>query len=181
MPKCYKTPTGRVSSLFIDVLQQSHVLIAGATGSGKSVFVNGLIRAALFDAPSKTRLILIDPKGTELDQYKDLPHVIQYAQTPDECIKALEDAADITRARFEEMKRQHVKTYRGSDIYIIIDELMYLMNRKAVKRRIFETLQDLLIIARAARVHVIACPRARHRLHAEPDARHNPGYAQMQL
>lgn len=156
MAAYYRTPTGSTSRLFLDCLEQSHLLIAGATGSGKSVFENGLITAALLDSPARKRFIFIDPKGTELDIYKDMPHTIQYARTSAESVQALQNAADIVQARFEDMRRRHLRTYDRSHIYIVIDELMYLMNRPTIKRQIFDLLQDLLCIARAAAVHVIA-------------------------
>ena len=152
----YTTPTGSTSRLFLDCLQQSHLLIAGATGSGKSVFENGLMSAAMLDSPARKRFILIDPKGTELDIYKDLPHTIQYAHTTGEAIQALQYAAGIVQARFDDMRRRHLRTYDGSHIYIIIDELMYLMNRQTVKKQVFDLLQDLLCISRAAAVSIIA-------------------------
>ena len=154
--KYYHTPTGSTSRLFVDCLNQSHLLIAGATGSGKSVFENGLITAALYDSPARTRFILLDPKGTELDMYKSLPHTIQYAHTSAESVKALQYAAGIVQARFDDMRRRHLRTYDGSHIYIIIDELMYLMNRQTVKKQVFDLLQDLLCISRAAAVSIIA-------------------------
>ena len=58
---------------YSDALAQPHLLIAGATGSGKSVLVNGLIYTALFKSPQKVQFILIDPKRVELIQYKRLP------------------------------------------------------------------------------------------------------------
>lgn len=154
--KYYHTPTGSTSRLFIDCLNQSHLLIAGATGSGKSCFENGLITAALYSSPADVRFIFIDPKGTELDIYKDLPHTIQYAQTSADSVQALQYAAAIVEARFKDMRRRHIRTYDGSHVYIIIDELMYLMNRPTVKRQIYDLLQDLLCIARAAAVSIIA-------------------------
>lgn len=153
--KYYHTPTGSTSRLFIDCLNQAHLLIAGATGSGKSVFENGLISAALLDSPARKRFIFLDPKGTELDMYSALPHCIDYAHTIPECVNALQHAADIVTARFEDMKRRHIRTYDGSHIYIVIDELMFLMNRPTVKRQVFDLLQDLLCIARSSGVSVI--------------------------
>lgn len=152
----YTTPTGSTSRLFIDCLRQPHLLIAGATRSGKSVFENGLITAALYDSPARKRFIFIDPKGTELDIYRTIPHCIEYAHTTDEAVKALQHAADIVTARFEDMKKRHIRVYDGSHIYIVIDELMYLMNRPATKRQVFNLLQDLLCIAAATAVHIIA-------------------------
>lgn len=153
----YTTPSGEYSRLYGDMLQQVHLLIAGATGAGKSTVVNGIMHAAMFHSPAAVRFILIDPKGTELSEYADLPHTIRYAQETTDCVRALSEALDITRTRFADMKRNRSKMYNGSDIYIIIDELMYLLNRPEYKRKALDMLQDILVIARAARVHVIAC------------------------
>ena len=155
--RVYKTPEGKRSALYNDMLQQVHMLIAGATGSGKSTVVNGIMHAALYQSPAMVQFILIDPKGAELDMYARLPHTIQYAQTSTECLEALQNAMNITRNRFNDMKKKKLREYDGAHIYIVIDELMYLFNRPDVKRQAMNMLQDILVIARAARVHVIAC------------------------
>ena len=56
--------------------EQPHLLIAGATGSGKSVVINGIMHAILHRSPNAAQLILIDPKRVELVMYKDLPHCV---------------------------------------------------------------------------------------------------------
>ncbi len=104
------------------MLSQTHLLIAGATGSGKSTVVNGIIHAGLFRAPCDIQFILIDPKGTELSDYKRLPHTIMYAREIPDCISALRNTLDIVKARFAEMQRRHEKLYNGSDVYVVIDE-----------------------------------------------------------
>ena len=78
-PKYYKTPSGQVYTLFNDMADQPHLLVAGATGSGKSVVVNGIMYNLLHKGPASAGLILIDPKRVELVQYKDTPHCIMYA------------------------------------------------------------------------------------------------------
>lgn len=157
MQREYTTPTGERSVLYADMLNQVHMLIAGAAGSGKSTVVNGIMHAALYHSPAKVNFVLIDPKGTELDEYKHLPHVIKYAQTMPECINALHGTLQLTQIRFSDMKRKRLRMYDGSDVYVIIDELMYLMNRPEVKKEAMRLLQDILVIARAARVHILAC------------------------
>lgn len=157
MARVWTTPAGDRSHLYADMLQQVHMLIAGASGSGKSTVVNGIMHAAMYSAPDEVQFILIDPKGTELDMYARLPHTIRYAQTPSECMEALNEAMHITRDRFDAMKRKGLREYDGAHIYVVIDELMYLFNRPDVKRQAMATLQDILVIARSARVHVIAC------------------------
>ena len=66
--RAWKTPETDNYILFEDMLNQSHLLIAGATGSGKSVLENGLITTALKDSPARVQFILIDPKMTELQE-----------------------------------------------------------------------------------------------------------------
>ena len=141
--------------MFADMLQQPHLLIAGATGSGKSVIVNNLIYTGLRSGPDRFQLILVDPKRVELVQYRDLPHCIYYASEPGLMIHALQIAMDITEKRYKEMQQKREKKYSGPDLYIIIDELADLMttNKKAVQ----PLLQRLCQIGRAAKVHVIAC------------------------
>lgn len=160
MERVYKTPGGNYSPLYYDMLQQVHLLVAGAAGSGKSTVVNGIMQAALLNAPCKVGFILIDPKGTELYEYRRLPHTITYAMDIDDCIKALQYALQLTRQRFDEMRRKGLRMYDGADVYVVIDELMFLMNRPTVKKQATNLLQDILVIARAARVHVIACTQS---------------------
>ena len=65
MIQTWETPNITYFRLYADLLQQTHLLIAGATGAGKSTVVNGMIHAALKDSPAKVGFIFIDPKGTE--------------------------------------------------------------------------------------------------------------------
>lgn len=157
MQREYTTPAGNYSRLYNEMLNQVHLLIAGATGSGKSTVVNGIMHTALFRAPSELQLVLIDPKGTELIEYRDLPHCIAYAQTTKDCLQALQNALDVVNRRFKSMQRSRQKLFNGPDIYIVIDELMYLFNRPEIKKRAMGLLQDIMVIARAARVHCICC------------------------
>lgn len=159
----YELPKGYTYKLFSDMLRQSHLLIAGASGSGKSVLVNGLICTMLYDSPFNQpggkQFILIDPKRTELSPYKGLPHCKYYASEPDDMINALEYAVGLTERRYERMEEYGLRMYEGSDIYVVIEELADLMT--TMKRRVQPLIQRLCQIARAARVHVIAvtqCP-----------------------
>ena len=148
------------------MLRQVHILIAGATGSGKSTVVNGMIHAALKDSPTKVGFILIDPKGTELDEYKHLPHTLLYADAANDpkdkpmraCIKALEYAMQLYRVRTADMKRRKLRIYDGSDVYVIIDELMQPMTR--AKREFMPILQDLLSLARCTKIHCVCCTQS---------------------
>ena len=148
MKRVWTTPTGDYFTLYKDMLKQPHLLIAGATGSGKSVVINGLVYTALYDSPAAVQFILIDPKRVELVDYKPLPHTVQYASEPGEMVQALE-------------KAQRVKKYSGAALYVIIDELADLMTTD--RRHVQPLLQRLAQIGRAANVHIIAatqCPLA---------------------
>lgn len=150
------TPGGRVYRLYAELANRPHLLIAGATGSGKSVTVNGIIYSLLASkAPSECGLVLLDPKKVELMQYARLPHTRRYASEPEEMIDALQYALDETMRRFSEMQKAGAKEYSGPDLYVIIDELADLM--VSMKDKALPPLQRLAQIGRAAKVHVIAC------------------------
>lgn len=148
---------GTIYHLFQDMSNQPHLLIAGSTGSGKSVVINGIMNTLLFrtpdDVPGGARFILIDPKRVELSAYKNAPHTVLYASEPDTMIKALSAAMDITERRYARMQQEGTKKYKGADLYIVIDEFADLMttNRKGT----MPTVQRLAQIGRAARVHLI--------------------------
>lgn len=159
MKSRYNRPAGQYYSLFADMLKQPHLLIAGATGSGKSVVINGIIYTALYSTPDEMQFILIDPKRVELVDYKELPHTLQYASEPGEMIHSLQYAMEVTETRYKAMQRQHVKSYSGGAVYVIIDELADLMT--TCRKQIQPLIQRLCQIGRAANVHVIAatqCP-----------------------
>lgn len=152
----YRVPGGSVFPLYLDLAKRPHLLIAGATGSGKSVVLNGIMHCLLCSSsPFEAQFTLIDPKKVELISYKDLPHTVQYASEPADMIRALQVSLDITEDRFRRMQADRVKEYQGGHLYVIIDELADLMT--AQKKEALPLLQRLAQIGRAARVHVIAC------------------------
>ncbi len=153
--KHYQTPAGRVYDLFSDMARQPHLLIAGATGSGKSVVVNGIIYNLLHNTPGAAQLILIDPKRVELVQWRRVPHCLDYASEPAAMLDTLKNAMQITEQRYKAMQRAGLKKYDGGHVYVIIDELADLMTTQ--KNAVQPLLQRLCQIGRAANVHVIAC------------------------
>lgn len=157
----YITPGGKVWRLYQDMSEQPHLLIAGATGSGKSVVINGILSTVLHRSPNSAQLILIDPKRVELIQYKPLPHCVYYATEPEDRISALERALAVTDRRYQDMAKRGLRKFDGSDVYVVIDELADMMTTD--KRHVTPLLQRICQIGRAARVHVIAatqCPLA---------------------
>ena len=161
--KAPTTPGGSRAVIYTDMSKQAHLLIAGKTGAGKSVVINGIIHGLLCDSfPTECGLILIDPKRVELAQWRTCPHCIKYASEPGEPEKALQTALDITESRYRQMQREGVRKYRGGAVYVIIDELADLMT--TARREVLPLLQRLCQIGRAANIHVIAatqCPLAK--------------------
>ena len=153
MVKEWTTPAGEFPRLYYDILNNAHILIAGASGSGKSVVINGLIYTALYKSPASVRFICIDLKRVELLDYKNLPHSIAYADDVKSALDALQYALDIIEKRFAIMEKQRVKLYNGPDIYVIIDEMADLLT--TAKRQAVPLIQRICQIGRAARVHLI--------------------------
>lgn len=152
----YKTPAGRVYTPYLRIAEKAHVLIAGATGSGKSVALNGIITSILMSSsPFTAQFVLIDPKMVELSQYGSLPHTARYACTHPDIIHALEWSVEETERRFQLMQKHGVKEYDGTHLYVIVDELADLM--VSIKNETLPLMQRIAQIGRAARVHLIAC------------------------
>lgn len=156
VPNAYRTPSGRVYTPFLRLAERPHLLIAGATGSGKSVALNGIIHSLLLtESPFHCQFVLIDPKKVELVQYEQLPHVARYASERPDIVRSLQWAVDETDRRFSSMQRDRVREYDGPHLYVIIDELADLM--VSIKKETLPLLQRLAQVGRAARVHLIAC------------------------
>lgn len=157
VPKAYLTPSGMMYyPPFLSLAERPHLLIAGATGSGKSVALNGIITTILMkESPFRAKFVLIDPKKVELIEYANLPHTMKYASEGPDIVHALEWALSETENRFTYMQRNRLKEFDGSHLYVIIDELADLM--VSLKKETLPLLQRLAQIGRAAHVHCICC------------------------
>lgn len=151
-----------------DLAQMPHLLIAGATGSGKSVCINSIIISILYKAsPEEVKLILIDPKMVELNNYNGIPHLlIPVVTDPKQASGALNWAIkemterykifkdnkvrDITR--YNEVMKNKEKTLMPK-IVIIIDELADLM--MVSPREVENSICRLAQLARAAGIHLV--------------------------
>ena len=155
----FNIPRGTNYDLFQDILSQPHTLIAGATGSGKSVAINGLISNIMlrspFDQPSGAQMILIDPKRVELAAYARLPHTLVHAGGfhPEKWTSALSRAVREMDKRYTAMERNHRKMYPGGDLYVIIDEWAAIAKNGGPEA--YRLVLRLVSEGRAARVHVI--------------------------
>ena len=134
-----------------DILKQPHTLIAGATGSGKSVLLNSIIYTLI--QKNTDKMLLIDPKRVELIQYAGLPQTLGYASEPQTIVNWLNYALWLMEERYKAMQRARVKTYSGEAIYIIIDEFADLMTTN--RKQTLPTLCRLAQLGRAAKIHLI--------------------------
>ncbi len=155
-----------------DICKMTHLLVAGASNSGKSVFLGALILSLIYKySPDELRLILIDPKKTEFVLYNNLPHLMvnEIITDVNKTVQSLNWAIGEMNRRyglFEQMSRsgkyvvnldqyneQLDKNERLPKIVIIIDELADLM--LAAKKDIEDRIQNLTQKARAAGIHLI--------------------------
>lgn len=144
-----------MTSIYDSMLNAGHTLIAGATGSGKSTVISGLIHTAIHNSPAITRFVLIDPKRVDMMEYANLPHVERYATEPDQIAEALQYAIDIMESRYKYMAQRRIKEYDGGRLIIVIDELADLLTDRTNKRIITPLIQRLAQLGRAAHITVI--------------------------
>jgi len=160
-----------------DLAAMPHILVAGATGAGKSVCLNGFLVSLLFKAsPEQVKLLLIDPKRIELAIYSDLPHLVHPVVTDMNLAKsALEWAMCEMDSRYETLARLGVRNIEGFNqklkemgdkrpddladlspmpyLVIVIDELADLMMTAA--KDVETCIVRLAQLARAAGIHMI--------------------------
>ncbi|MBA2264193.1 MAG: DNA translocase FtsK 4TM domain-containing protein [Chloroflexi bacterium] len=150
-----------------DLAKMPHLLIAGATGSGKSVCVNALIDSFLMNAtPAEVKLILIDPKRVELAQYKGIPHLLtEVIVEPDKAVNALKWTVGTMEGRYAEFAARGVRNIGGYNealrageprmpyIVIVIDELADLMMVSAYE--VEATVTRIAQLARATGIHLV--------------------------
>ncbi|WP_412990078.1 DNA translocase FtsK [Pediococcus siamensis] len=172
-----QVPIGRDVSgnlVLADLVRMQHLLIAGATGSGKSVMINVIITSLLMNArPDQVKFILIDPKKVELGIYKDIPHLLTPVVTnPKKAARALHKVVAEMQHRYDlfaESGQKNIKTYNqyiteenkkdGKNrphlpyIVVVVDELADLM--MVAQNAVEDAIIRLAQLARAAGIHMI--------------------------
>ena len=152
-----------------DIAKMPHVLIAGATGSGKSVCINTLIASIIYKAkPSEVKLLMVDPKVVELSVYNGIPHLlIPVVTDPKKAAGALAWAVQEMINRYNLFAKKGVRDIKGYNeavekegetgklpqIVIIIDELSDLM--MASPKEVEDSICRLAQMARAAGMHLV--------------------------
>ena len=156
-PITYRTPGGSVWALYENMLEEEHLLIAGAPGAGKSVMLNNLVTTLLTKGPGTAQLILIDPKQTELQEYRNLPHTLYYGNDRDGITAALHVAVNTIDKRLSDMAQRGLKKWDGARVYVVIDELLDIMTDPAMKKACYPMLQKIAALGRAPGCTLIAC------------------------
>ncbi len=152
-------------NIISDISGMPHLLIAGATGSGKSVCVNSLILSVLFKlTPDDLKMILIDPKVVELNIYNGIPHLLVPVVTDvSKAAQALNWAVQEMSNRYDLFAKKNVRdidSYNNKEqedklpkILIVIDELADLM--AASPKEVEDSITRLAQLARAAGIHLV--------------------------
>ncbi|CEV67829.1 DNA translocase%2C cell division protein [Streptococcus pneumoniae] len=157
-----------------DLSKMPHLLVAGSTGSGKSVAVNGIIASILMKArPDQVKFMMVDPKMVELSVYNDIPHLlIPVVTNPRKASKALQKVVDEMESRYELFAKVGVRNIAGFNakveefnsqseykqiplplIVVIVDELADLM--MVASKEVEDAIIRLGQKARAAGIHMI--------------------------
>ncbi|HET8991414.1 MAG TPA: DNA translocase FtsK 4TM domain-containing protein [Candidatus Saccharimonadales bacterium] len=148
-----------------DLGRMPHLLVAGQTGSGKSVMINTILTSLLYkNSPSDLKLILVDPKQVELKPYDEIPHLLTPVITePEKCISALKWAVAEMERRYKalaEVNKRDITEYNSLKkeegmpyIVIIIDELADLMMMAA--RDVESLIVRIAQKARAVGIHLV--------------------------
>ncbi|MCK9186957.1 MAG: DNA translocase FtsK [Candidatus Colwellbacteria bacterium] len=151
--------------VFPDIAKMPHLLVAGATGSGKSVTIHSIIISLLYkNSPETLRFIFIDPKRVELSVYSGLPHLVAPVITEGKkAVSALRWAIAEMDRRYEELLREGFRDIKGynekhkedpmSYLVIVIDELADLMTTYG--REVEGSIVRLAQMARATGIHLI--------------------------
>ena len=154
-------------AVICDLARMPHLLIAGQTGSGKSVCINAIVNSILFRSPpEEVRMIMIDPKVVELQCYNVVPHLlIPVVSDPHKAAGALQWAVAEMLDRYHKMQSKNVRELSAYNaklgpgeeklprIVIIIDELADLM--LACKKEVEESIIRIAQLARAAGIHMV--------------------------
>ncbi|MHC5249865.1 DNA translocase FtsK [Enterococcus sp. LJL90] len=175
--KILEVPLGRDISGLVqvaDLTKMPHLLIAGSTGSGKSVAINGIITSILMRAkPHEVKLMMIDPKMVELNVYNGIPHLLTPVVTnPRKAAQALQKVVKEMEERYEKFAATGVRNISGYNelitqknledgqnhpilpfIVVIVDELADLM--MVASNEVEDAIIRLAQMARAAGIHMI--------------------------
>lgn len=150
--------------LFVDLAKLPHLLVAGTTGGGKSVGLNGMILSLMHgNRPSEVKIAIIDPAGTEFNAFNNSAYLYgSIATNPSAGVKKLGELVDEMKRRLNVLKKNSVKnidefnkiaTHKTEKIVVVIDELYYLMENSSSECE--RSIMQLASVARKTGIHLI--------------------------
>ncbi len=162
----YKAPGETFCPFYSSLLNTAGgVLVSGATGSGKSVVLHGILLSILGQykpfckgTKDECSLFLCDPKRVEFRRYMTVPHLVRYASDEDAIFNTIDMVIDIMHKRYEQMELDGIVEWDGSKIFLFIDEIGHLMVTR--KNDFLPRLSDLLFLCRAAGIVVFTATQA---------------------
>lgn len=150
------TTAALAEDVLIDFAKVPHVLVAGSTGSGKSVMLHNILASLLLrNTPSSAQFLIIDPKMVEFEYfYHDIPVLYCPIVTePSDAINALERASVEMMNRYDINRQRGHRFWEGRQLYIIIDEIADLIS--AGGKRLEKIIEKIARLGRGAGVHLI--------------------------
>ena len=144
------------------ILNESHILIGGTTGSGKSTTLQGIINTAINTyTPNVVKFLFIDLKRVELVEWKNIPHCLGYANDLDGAINLFKYAINRLESRFKDMEQKGLTETEYTHIFIVVDELADLMQQAPKITK--ELISKIGRLGRAAHIHLLLATQSPQR------------------
>lgn len=152
-PKTEKRYTYEMYEWCKEMISGTHILIAGCSGSGKSVVINDLLYTLLLKSPDDNLFCLIDLKRVELIDYADAPHTVAYIDRPEQVERALSGILRIIDERYDRMQTARQKQSTEPVLWVVIDEYADLVC--SCPKKVQTMIQRISQIGRAANVKLL--------------------------
>lgn len=146
--------------LSVRLLKESHILIGGTTGSGKSTMINTFLHTVATYATYEISYAIIDLKMVSLLPWKNDPHCQRYADTPKDAKELLLGYRYTMMKRFKKMKKLGISQWTGQHFYLIVDECAELLDNVPGA---YDILKDIARLGRAASMHLLIATQSPNR------------------
>ena len=155
--KAYRLPDSYLKIELCELMAQApHVLIAGATGSGKSVLIEDFLYfLTATHTPHDLHLILCDPKKVSFTEWAQTPFCERWATEPRDILNTLGAVVSTMNARYNKMMAEHIKDYKGRAIWVVIDEIADFMTADEYKKEFITLVQRIAQLGRASNIHLL--------------------------
>ena len=139
----------------MDLTASGRILIAGCSGSGKSVALKDIIFTLMAKDPNQNQFVFVDLKRVELKVFKSAPHTLTYVTEPQDVEQALNRVLMLIDARYRKMEQRNELKSSDPAVWVVIDEYADLVT--ICNKRIEKAIQRIAQIGRASKVFLILC------------------------